>query len=94
MEGVGILHQELTGTHYAETRAHFITELGLDLEEVQRQLFVRADLVADQIGDHFFMRRAQHERTIAAIGNAQQFRAVLLPAPALLPQFRWLNDRH
>lgn len=36
MEGVGILHQELTGTHHAETWAHFITELGLDLEEVQR----------------------------------------------------------
>ena len=94
MEGVGILHQELTGTHHAETRAHFITELGLDLEEVQRQLFVRADLVADQIGDHFFMRRAQHERTIAAIDETQQLGAVLLPTAAFLPQVGRLNHRH
>ena len=94
MERVSIFHQEFTGTHHAETRAHFITELGLDLIEVQRQLFVRAQLVTNQVGDHFFMSRAEHERTFATVSNAQQFRAVLFPTTTLLPQFRGLNYRH
>ena len=94
MERVGIFHQEFARAHHAKAWAHFVTELGLDLEEVQRQLFVRAQLVTDQIGDHFFMRWAEDEWTIATIGNTQQFRTVLLPATALLPQFRGLNDRH
>ena len=94
MERVGIFHQEFTGAHHPETRAYFVAEFGLDLIEVQRQLFIGVQLVADQIGNDLFVGWAEDERTIAAIGNAQQFRAVLLPAPALLPQFRWLNDRH
>ncbi|CCJ85275.1 hypothetical protein BN133_1652 [Cronobacter dublinensis 582] len=94
MERVSVFHQELARAHHAETRAHFVAEFGLDLEEVERQLLIRAQLVTDQIGDNFFMRRAENERAIAAIDNAQQLRAVLLPAAALLPQLSWLNDWH
>ena len=94
MERVRIFHQEFAGAHHAETRAHFVAEFGLDLIEVQRQLLIGVQLVADQIGDDLFVGWTEDERTIATIGNAQQFRAVLLPATALLPQFRWLNDRH
>ena len=42
MEGIGILHQELARAHDAEARADFIAEFGLDLVEIQRQLFVAA----------------------------------------------------
>ena len=94
MERVSIFHQEFAGTHDAETRTHFVAELGLDLIEVQRQLFVRAQLVTDQVGDHFFMRWAEDERTIATVSNTQQFRAVLFPTTTLLPQLRGLNYRH
>ena len=94
VERVGIFHQEFAGTHHAEARTDFVTEFGLDLIEVQRQLFVRAQLVTDQVGDHFFMRWAEDERTIATVSNTQQFRAVLFPTAALFPQFRRLNDRH
>ncbi|MNM50286.1 hypothetical protein D3C81_613140 [compost metagenome] len=94
MERVRVLHQEFTRTHHAETRADFIAELGLNLEEVQRKLLVRADLVADQIGDHFFVRWTQYEWAIAAIDKAQQFRTVLLPTAAFLPQIGRLYYRH
>ncbi|MNE93382.1 hypothetical protein D3C80_1912300 [compost metagenome] len=85
MERVGVFHQEFARTHHAETRAHFITELGLNLEEVQWQLFVRADLVTDKIRNHFFVRWAQHKRTFAAIDKAQQLRTILFPTTAFLP---------
>ncbi len=94
MERVGVFHQELARAHHAKTRAHFVTEFGLDLIEVERQLFIRAQLIADQIGDDFFVRRAEHKRAIAAIDKTQQFRTVLLPAAALLPQFSRLNHWH
>ncbi len=71
MEGVRILHQEFTGTHHAKTRAYFVTEFGLDLIEIQRQLFVRAQLITDQIGDHFFMRWTQNKWALAAVNKAQ-----------------------
>ena len=85
MERVRIFHQEFAGAHHAETRTHFVAEFGLDLIEVQRQLLIGVQLVADQVGDDLFVGWAEDERTIATIGNAQQFRAVLLPATALLP---------
>ena len=40
MERVSIFHQEFARAHDAKTWTHFITEFGLDLEEVQRQLLV------------------------------------------------------
>ncbi len=94
MERVGVFHQELTGTHHAKARTHFVTELGLDLIEVQRQLLVGAQLVTDQIGNDLFMRRAENKRALATVGNAQQLRTVLLPATTLLPQVSGLNHRH
>ena len=94
MERVSIFHQELTGAHHAETRANFIAELGLNLIKVQRQLFVRVQLIANQVSNDLFVSRPEDEWAIATIGNAQQLRAILLPATALLPQFRRLNYRH
>lgn len=94
MERVSIFHQEFAGTHDAKTRTHFVAELGLDLIEVQRQLFVRAQLVTNQVCNHFFMSWAEYERTVTTVSNTQQFRAILFPTTTLLPQFRWLNHRH
>ena len=46
MEGVGVLHDELAAAHQAEARTDLVTELGLDLVHVQRQLLVAGQLVA------------------------------------------------
>jgi hypothetical protein len=58
VERIGVLHDELAAAHQAEAWADFVTELGLDLVQVDRQLLVAAQLVAHQIGDHFFVGRA------------------------------------
>ena len=94
MERVGILHDELAGAHHAKPRPALIAELGLDLVEVGRQLFVAFQFVPDQIGDNFFMSRAEAEIAAMAVVQAQQFSTVLFPAAGFLPQFGGLYRRH
>ncbi|MNZ43497.1 hypothetical protein D3C78_611000 [compost metagenome] len=94
VEGVGVLHQEFAAAHQAEARADLVAELGLDLEEVDRQLLVAVQLVACQVGDDLFMGRADAELAIVAVLDAQQLGAVLLPAPGFLPQLGRLDRRH
>ena len=69
MERVSIFHQEFAGTHDAETRTHFCRGTWSDLIEVQRQLFVRAKLVTNQVSDNFFMSWAEYERTLATVNK-------------------------
>ena len=85
VEGISILHDELAATHQAEAWADFITELGLDLIQVQWQLLIAAQLVAHQVGDDLFMGRAGAEIAAMTVLEAQQLRAVLFPAPGFLP---------
>ncbi|MCY1404513.1 hypothetical protein D9M71_197220 [compost metagenome] len=94
VEGIGILHHELASAHQAEARTDLVTELGLDLVEVDRQLFVAVQLIARQVGDDFFVGRTDAELALMAILQAQQFRTVLLPAAGLLPQFGGLHGGH
>ncbi|MNF81988.1 hypothetical protein D3C84_642800 [compost metagenome] len=94
VEGVGVLHDEFAAAHQTEAWADFVTEFGLDLVQVDRQLFVAAQLVAHQIGDHFFVGRARAEVATVAVFDAQQLRAVLFPAPRFLPQLGRLGARH
>ena len=67
MEGVGVLHDELAATHHAKARADFVAELGLNLVQVDRQLLVAVQLVACQIGDHFFVGGAGAEVTLVTV---------------------------
>ncbi len=62
MERVSIFHQEFARTHHAKARTHFITEFGLDLEEVQRQPLIRASSLRTRRGDNPFAGRAEYER--------------------------------
>jgi len=94
MEGIAVLHQELAAAHDAEARTDLVAELGLDLVQVQRQLAVALDVATDDVGDHFLVRRADHEIALVAILEAQQLRAVLLAATGLLPQLEGLDCRH
>ncbi len=94
MEGVGVLHQEFASAHQPEARADLVTELGLDLVEVDRQLLVAVQLIAGQVGNDFFVGRAHAEFAVVTILQSQQFGAVLLPAPGLLPQLGRLDGGH
>ena len=94
VEGIGVFHNEFTRAHHAETRTGFITEFGLNLVQVQRQLTVAADVVAGQVGNHFFMGRANAEITVVAVFYAQQFATVLEPAAGFFPQLGRLHGGH
>ena len=71
VEGVTILHQEFAAAHYAKARADLVAELGLNLIQMQRELSVALDFLADEIGDHFFMGRPNDEITLVTIFEAQ-----------------------
>ena len=87
MEGIGVFHHKFTTAHHAKTRTDFIAEFGLNLEEIHRQLLVRAQIAPHQIGNHFLMRRPQAIIALMAILDTQQLRPVILPASRFLPQF-------
>ena len=94
MKGIRVLHQKLTRTHDAETRPDLVTELRLDLVEIDRQLLVAFKLTAGEIGDDFFGSRRIAEFLCLAIIDLQQLRAEFLPAFAFFPQFPGLDGRH
>ena len=80
MEAVSVLHDEFAATQQTEARANFITELGLDLIERDRQLTIRTKLVAHDCGDELFVRGPKAEAVIVAIAQAHKLRAVIVPA--------------
>ena len=94
VEGVGVLHHELTRPHDAEARSDLVAELGLDLIEVHRELAVALELAACDVGDHFLVRGSETERPVVAVREAQQLGPELVPAPRFLPELRRLHHRH
>src|SRR6185369_4244720 len=91
---VGVLHQELAPAHEAEARPDLVPELDLHLIQVLRQVAIRADLAADDVGDDLLVGRPEAEVALVAILDAQQLLAVVLPATRLLPQLRRADRRH
>lgn len=94
VEGVCVLHREFAAAHDAETRTALVTELGLDLVEIDGQLLVRANFSAGDVGHHLLRRRLHDEVALVAILEAQQLVAHLVPAAGLLPQLARLHHRH
>src|SRR5882672_8840991 len=94
VEGVAVLHGEFAPAHDTEARPDLVSELGLYLVEMYRQLTVAADFPPRQIGNHFLVRGADAEIPVVAILEAQQLGPVFLPAPGLLPQLGRLHSRH
>ena len=94
VEGVAILHRELATPHHAEARPTLVAEFGLDLKKIFRHLPIAANFLTGDIGDHLFGGGLHDEVALVSIADAKQFRAVLLPAPRLLPQFSRLDHRH
>ena len=58
--------------------AGLVTELGLDLVDPQRQVFVGRDEVFHDEREHLFVRRGQQEVVAVAVLQAEQVVAVLL----------------
>ena len=94
IERIGILHQELAGTHRSEARPDLITELQLDMIEVQRQIAIRPHIAAEDVGDHFLIGRTVKHRPVLPVCYAQHLLAVIVVATTFLPEFGRLNCRH
>ena len=80
MERIAVLHDEFAAAHDAKTGPALITKLALDLVEMHRQLAVALDFIAGDVGDHLFRGRLDDKVAIVTIFEAQQFRAIGLPA--------------
>ena len=94
VEAVGVFHGELAPAHQAKTRAPLVAEFGLNMVEVARQLFVAFDLLARNVGDHFFTGGLDDEVAVMPVFDAQQLRPIGLETPALLPQLGRLHHWH
>ena len=94
MKGIGIFHAEFSGAHDTKAWTTLIAKLGLNLIEVGGQLFIAVNFIANNIGDHFFVSRAETEFAVMAIFNAQQLRTHFVPAARLLPEIGRLNHGH
>ena len=94
VEAVRVLHHELASPDDAEPRPGLVAELGLDLVHRDRQLLVRVDQVAYQVGDHLLVGRAQAHLVAAANGQLHQQVAVGLVPARFLPDLDRLQGRH
>ena len=94
VEGVGVLHGELTAAHDAKARTALVAELGLDLVEVLGQLLVAAELLARDVGHHLFTGGLDDKGAPVAVLDAQQLGAHLVESTGLLPQLGRLHHRH
>ena len=94
VEGVGILHGEFAPAHQAKPGAALIAEFGLNLVEILGQLLVAFELLAGDVGDHFFAGRLNHKIAPVAILKAQQLRPHFVKAPRLLPCLCRLHYGH
>ena len=91
VEAVGVLHAEFAAAHDAEARPDLVAEFRLDLIEVERELSVGLDLVADQVGDDLFVGGAEAALPVMAVPEPQQLLSVMGPASRFLPEFRRLH---
>ena len=94
VEGIGVLHQEFARSHHAEARPHLVAELPLDMIEVERQVLVRLDVGAEDLGDHLLVGRAEQHVALVAILDAQHLLAIVVVAAAFAPQLGRLDGRH
>ena len=94
VERIGVLHDELAAAHEPEARADLVAELGLDLVEIDRQLAVGLQFATGDVRDHLLVGGPQAVVAVVPVAEAEQFRAVLLPATRLLPQVARLHHGH
>ena len=89
MEGIGILHGELTAAHHAVAGADFVSVLCVDLVEGEGQLLVGLKLVPHQGSKGFLGSGTHHQFLVHPVLHAEHSRSHGLPAAGLTPQLPW-----
>jgi hypothetical protein len=85
VEGIGVLHDELSHAEQAGLGTRLVAELGLDLVPDLRELLVAAQLVARDGGHDLFVGHPQAEVGSLAVLQAEHIVAHGLPAARLFP---------
>ena len=80
IEGICILHDELTAADQTCARTGFITILRLDLVNRQRQVLVRGVLILHQEGEHLLVGRSQEIVPALTVLQLEQSRTIFIPA--------------
>ena len=80
VEGVGVLHDELTAADQAGARAGLVAILRLNLVESGGQVLVRGVHVLDEEREHLLVRGGQQVVAALTVIELEQRRAVLFPA--------------
>ena len=80
VEGVGVLHDELTPADQARARAGLVTVLGLDLVQGGGQVLVGGEHVLGQEGEHLLVGGGQQVVPALAVLQGEECGAVLVPA--------------
>ena len=93
-EAVGVLHDELATAHQAKAGAELVAELILDVVEVNGQLLVGAQLIANQGRNGLLVRGAQDELATMTVVKAHKLLAIGVDAAGLTPQLGVDHDRH
>ena len=93
-EAVGVLHDELTTTHQAKAGTELITELVLNVVQVDGQLLIGAQLVAHQSRDGLLMRGAQHKLATMTVVKAHELLAIGIDTAGLTPQLSIDHNGH
>jgi len=94
VEGIGVLHDELSAAEEACSWAGFVAELGLDLVEVEGELFVAGEAGFHEVGDDFFVGWAQGGGSAVAVGELEEEVAVVLVAFGVFVEFHWHEGGH
>jgi hypothetical protein len=84
IEGVRVLHHEITATQETRARSGFVAVLGLYLKDRQRQLLVRRADVLHQQREHLLVRRTQQVVGAPTVLQTEQVVAVLAPTAGRL----------
>ena len=71
VKAVRVFHDELASAHQTEAWTALVAELGLYLVEIFRQLFVAAQLLARNVGHHFFAGGLHHVVAVVPVFDAQ-----------------------
>ena len=80
IEGVAVLHEELTATQETSTGARLISIFGLDLIQRNREVLVTAVQILHQKGKHLFVGGSEKEIGAFAVLQTKQVVAIFGPA--------------
>ena len=94
VEGVAVLHGELAHPQQAGARPRVVAPFRLQVVEELRQLPVRLDLPAHEVGDHLLVGHGEDHVPVRAVAEAAHLRVDVVPAAGLLPDVGRVHDRH